>query len=100
MSLQSLRHPELKSQATPVNDSLIDKDLQPEDEWRFLRKRQPPRLPVGAEPVRVVDLFCGCGGLSLGAMEACRALSRGFSLEVALDKDPVSVEVFRQNFRC
>ena len=41
---------------------------------------------------RVVDLFCGAGGLALGFRAA------GCRIEAAVDLDPVAGETFRQNF--
>jgi len=41
----------------------------------------------------LVDLFCGCGGFSLGAHKA------GFKVGAAFDIDPVLTSSFTQNFR-
>ena len=49
-------------------------------------------------PVRAADLFCGCGGLSLGVREACWALGRSFVPVLAADHDPKALEVYRENF--
>lgn len=42
--------------------------------------------------MRTVDLFCGCGGLSLGFQHA------GFKVVAAYDKWPVALNVYRNNF--
>ena len=42
--------------------------------------------------MRVVDLFCGCGGLSLGFQQA------GFDVVAAYDKWEAALEVYRLNF--
>lgn len=42
--------------------------------------------------MRIVDLFCGCGGLSLGFQNA------GFEIVAAYDKWPVALDVYRHNF--
>ncbi|MBQ9555563.1 MAG: DNA cytosine methyltransferase [Muribaculaceae bacterium] len=42
--------------------------------------------------MRVVDLFCGCGGLSLGFQEA------GFEIVAAFDKWPAALDVYNRNF--
>ena len=42
--------------------------------------------------LKVLDLFSGCGGLSLGFKLA------GFKIEGAIDHDPDSIETFRKNF--
>jgi DNA (cytosine-5)-methyltransferase 1 len=43
-------------------------------------------------------LFSGCGGLSLGAREACVALGRKFKPALAVDHDEDSLEVYKRNF--
>lgn len=48
-------------------------------------------------PVRCLDLFSGCGGFSLGAREAARALGRPFH-PIAIDFDPRATEVYSSNF--
>ena len=42
--------------------------------------------------MRVVDLFCGGGGLSLGAHQV------GFSVAAAIDHDPILVSSYAYNF--
>lgn len=67
----------------------------------FLARPRPPHSwRRGESIVRVADLFCGCGGLSLGAREACAALGRKFASVLALDKDLDSLEVYARNLRC
>jgi DNA (cytosine-5)-methyltransferase 1 len=39
----------------------------------------------------VVDLFCGCGGLSLGFMNT------GYEIILGIDHDPNALETFRKN---
>ena len=42
--------------------------------------------------MRVVDLFCGCGGLSLGMQQA------GFDIVAAFDNWEAAIKVYRHNF--
>ena len=41
---------------------------------------------------RVIDLFCGCGGMSWGAKQA------GFEIIAGLDNDKNAIQTYRQNF--
>lgn len=63
----------------------------------WLRSPVPRIEAPTADAVRVVDLFCGCGGLSLGATEALRALGRTTRLW-ALDFDAAATSVYSANF--
>src|SRR5262245_13263454 len=40
----------------------------------WLRSTRRPLMPSVSGVLRIADLFCGCGGLSLGAEDACRAV--------------------------
>lgn len=68
-----------------------------DEDARFLRGARPA-YEQGSRTLRVVDLFCGCGGLSLGVAQAAHRL--GFAIEVplALDLDPDAAAVYRDNF--
>lgn len=68
-------------------------------EYAYLRKRSEPVQSGHSELVRVVDLFSGCGGLSLGTKEACRALGNSFISVAAIDKDLESLRVYEKNFK-
>lgn len=47
--------------------------------------------------VRIVDLYCGCGGLTLGVAEAARRLKLGIEVRLAVDTDENAVKVFSAN---
>lgn len=64
----------------------------------LLSNERRPRRSKGPI-VRTVDLFSGCGGLSLGALEACQALGLRFSPALALDASKSSLDVYVSNFR-
>lgn len=49
-------------------------------------------------PLRTVDVFCGCGGLTLGAAQAALAVGRKFEAIAAIDVDAGGLEVHRANF--
>ena len=64
----------------------------------FLTSSARPAYEHGAQAVRVVDLFCGCGGLSLGIAEAARSAGRALDLRLAVDSDRDARGVFKANF--
>src|SRR5271157_529358 len=67
----------------------------------FLRSSRTTFVQGQAAPsVRVVDLFSGCGGLSLGAREACGAAGKRFEARAALDTDVRCLAVYAKNLSC
>lgn len=63
-----------------------------------LRASRRPRFEKGDEPIRIVDLFAGCGGLTLGLAQAAEAENRGIEIALAVDFEPLAAEVYRTNF--
>lgn len=57
---------------------------------------KPPRKPLGT--LSLVDLFCGCGGLTLGAWEAARSAERLLDVKLAVDTCKEALAVYRANF--
>lgn len=47
----------------------------------------------------IVDLFCGCGGLTLGVVEALYSNGIAANIKLAVDKNLHALEVYRNNFR-
>lgn len=66
-------------------------------ERAFLMSIERPE-PGSGHPVRAIDLYSGCGGLSLGVEEACRAVGRAFEPVAAFDRDKDAREVYASNF--
>jgi DNA (cytosine-5)-methyltransferase 1 len=62
----------------------------------FLRSSRPPYEALRPR-VRVVDLFAGCGGLTLGAAEAARHLGLGLDVRLAVDVDQTVTNVYQAN---
>jgi DNA (cytosine-5)-methyltransferase 1 len=63
-----------------------------------LRVARRPDFEIGERVFRFVDIFAGCGGLSLGVAQA--ANDHGWAAEVALavDIEPVMTAVYKSNF--
>lgn len=85
-----------------LDTSWLDKDwhysLANQSDSAFLRHQTAIEVPANAPIVRVADLFCGCGGLSLGTRVACSELDRRFVAVWAVDSDPRALEVYCRNF--
>lgn len=64
----------------------------------YLQKKSKPRCRSTGGIIRCADLFCGCGGLSLGVWEACRALGKRFESSFAIDNDNRNLSVYKKNF--
>lgn len=62
----------------------------------LIRSPRPPYEALRPR-VRIVDLFAGCGGLTLGAAEAARRLGLGIDVRLAVDFDETATEVYRSN---
>lgn len=68
-------------------------DLRAAADLNWLRQKVTPQNPGGAA-VRVVDLFSGCGAMSVGLREACRAVGLRFEPVAAYDMDEDALRVF------
>lgn len=63
------------------------------------QKSCPPQADAGTQgPIRIADFFCGCGGLTLGAVEAARLSGRPVDVRMAVDFDADAAAVYRANF--
>lgn len=63
----------------------------------FLLSTSPPEHNGRGSEIRAVDLYSGCGGLSLGLAEACRATGHRFRAVAAVDVDPTTIEIYGRN---
>ena len=66
---------------------------------KWTKRKTWPKPTPRARRLRIVDLFCGCGGLTLGAYEAARLNGRSIGVALALDLDDTAMNVYRENFR-
>jgi DNA (cytosine-5)-methyltransferase 1 len=75
-------------------------DVGAEYDLAWLRSSRPPNMPgeAASSCVRIADLFSGCGGLSLGVAEACRALEMQPSFVFASDINEAALDVYKKNF--
>lgn len=64
-----------------------------------LRAKHRPSFNAGKQKIRVVDLFAGCGGLSLGIAQSARSEGLGMDVRLALDFEQAAVDVYKANFR-
>jgi DNA (cytosine-5)-methyltransferase 1 len=83
-------------------ENLADKNLPAASAWwqSFLRgaKVYPDASSAALPPLRSVDAFCGCGGLTLGAAQAAIATGRSLESVAAIDVDGDGLAVHQANF--
>ena len=83
-------------------DNLADEQLPAASAWwqSFLRggKVYPDARGAALPPLRSVDAFCGCGGLTLGATQAAIATGRRLESVAAIDVDGEGLAVHQANF--
>ena len=75
---------------------------RPEDDFdlAWLNATRPPRYrQERPECLRLADLFCGAGGLTLGVLEAARAVGIRVEPVLGVDLEPAVERAYRANFR-
>jgi DNA (cytosine-5)-methyltransferase 1 len=66
----------------------------------FLKRSTPPMLSGFKDAdISVIDLFSGCGGLTVGAIEAGTRLDRSVGVALAIDSDATPLRVLRKTLR-
>lgn len=65
----------------------------------WLASKERPRVRASAQEIRAVDLFCGCGGLTLGIREATRGLGCAFRSVFASDINKEALNIYAKNFQ-
>jgi len=63
-----------------------------------LRRRQRPAFESGAKSLSVVDLFAGCGGLTLGTAQAAHLHGFAVDVRLAVDFEEAAIRAFQSNF--
>lgn len=81
-----------------VSAASIASDAAEAFDAAWLRSREWPRVHQPLGKLVVADLFCGSGGLTLGAWEAARAMQLEFQSCLAADNDEDAMSVYRRNF--
>ena len=83
-------------------DNLADDSMPAAAAWwqSFLRGGQvyPDAAGASVPPLRSVDAFCGCGGLTLGAAQAAIATGHRLESVAAIDVDGDGLAVHKANF--
>ncbi len=62
------------------------------------RKSWPSHISLEQNPLSIVSLFCGCGGMTLGVWEATRIHKRNLEIRLAVDASNDALEVYKTNF--
>lgn len=90
----------VKTSKLPI-PTWVDRTLSGEDiyDLAWLASPDRPRVRASAQEIRAVDLFCGCGGLTLGVREAARGLGCAFRSVFASDTNKGARGIYERNFQ-
>ena len=90
----------IKTSKLPI-PAWIDKTIPKGDiyDLAWLASPDRPRVRASAQQIRAVDLFCGCGGLTLGIREAARGLGCAFHSVFASDTNRGALSIYEKNFQ-
>lgn len=89
--------PAISSIATKAGRAPQLPELGPDGDLGFLRSKVRPMRATGPK-LRVVDLFSGCGGMTLGAIEAARSLGYDVEIVLAMELDKPIRKIYDANF--
>jgi DNA (cytosine-5)-methyltransferase 1 len=81
----------------PIGDIDIVADQAAAFDHALLRSKTPPEIAGYRSKIRLVDLFSGCGGITLGVTEACRAIGMKAKPLLAVDIDETALQVYKRN---
>jgi len=78
--------------------NLADSELAGAAAWgQSILRGARPDIAIDAAPLRVVDAFCGSGGLALGLKFAAEAVGRQVEFPAIVDTDATALEIHRHN---
>ena len=63
-----------------------------------LRSTVRPGFESGEHSLRIADLFCGCGALTLGIAQAAHSVNVALDVSLAVDFDPDATAAYLTNF--
>lgn len=81
-----------------LDELVTTDDLSAAYDRAWLRGPKPAKLKGRRRKISLVDLFSGCGGMTVGVAEACRALGLRIEPVLAVDLDETAREVYSCNF--
>jgi DNA (cytosine-5)-methyltransferase 1 len=91
------------SMAAPVTHVIQDRLELEEDrpdrnklDRQFLRAKKRSKPVVGPD-FEIVDLFSGCGGMTIGAIEGARRTGKQAGLAMAVDNNPLPLDVLKHS---
>lgn len=80
-------------------EKMPDKDSPQAVEAHPLKLKRRPEFESGNDKLRVVDLFCGCGGLTLGIAQAAHEAGYAIDVVLAVEMDAAIMRVYEANFK-
>jgi DNA (cytosine-5)-methyltransferase 1 len=93
-----MRTGEVVESTVPRISSAPDQDPADEFDQSWLRATSRPSASDARGTLRMVDLFCGAGGMAVGFEEAARALAFGLEHALAADVEPEALATYVRNF--
>lgn len=81
--------------AAAPHEAIQDKP-KPDLDWEFIRQDVAPDAVDDSDPLPLVDLFAGCGGLTIGLLEGARRAGRRAELNLAVDQEAAPLAVLRE----
>ena len=84
--------------ATNVRVHQTGHDVHKQRDLDWLKQSDWPEVPQAKGTLRGVDLFSGCGGITMGLWEACRENNLNLEMAMACDLFPAAKTTFEANF--